>query len=286
MSRRVRRVLLLAVVSLLATGVAACGDDEDRLSKAKFTDRLNTLCKERDKEFEVLDEANFFNMEEGAEVWADLEGVAATYVEGVEELSPPEDAQDLMDGYLEEIDAVVDHIGDVAAAAEDGDQRAYSQGLADLFGEFSLVDKQIDEYGATDCHDDEEAFPVSEEPAEGATEVEIVARDYAFEIPAGIKAGKIAFTLTNKGEEMHIFSVGKLKAGATFDQLKQAIEQNPEGDPNLVEDEFLSPVVGPEKPVTFNVDLAPGTYVALCWIPAPDGESHHTKGMLTEFTVS
>jgi hypothetical protein len=282
----IRRSTALLLVPLLALVLSSCGDDEPRLTKAAFTKKVNALCKARDKKFEVLDEANFFDMKVGARIWRKVQPAAQTYVDAVTDLEPPEDADELMGKYSADIQRVVDHIGEAGDLAEAGVRADYSQGLADLFAEFSTVDDEIDDYGAEDCDDEEESFPASEEPAVGATEVEIGAKEYVFDVPEGIAAGKLAITLTNTGEELHILAISKLKDGVTFAQLQAAIAANPDEDPELTEDAGISPVVGPKKPVTFNTELAAGDYVAICFLPAPDGTPHVAKGMTTEFTVS
>jgi hypothetical protein len=287
MTRTIRRSIALVIVSLLGvTMLTSCGDDEERLSKSEFVKKVNALCKARDKKFEVLDEANFFDMKEGAKVWAKVQPAGQDYVDAVADLEPPEDADELMDEYSGKIQNVVDHIGDVGDLAEAGVRTDYSQGLADLFSEFSTVDDEIDAYGANDCDDEEDSFPVSEEPAAGATAVDVGAKEYEFDVPDDIEAGKLAIRLTNTGEELHLLAISKLKDGVTFEQLQAAIAANPNDDPGLTEDAGISPVVGPKKPVTFNTELAAGTYVAICFLPTPDGTPHLAKGMMTEFAVS
>ena len=283
---RNRALAALVLVPLLAVALASCGDDDERLSKPEFTKELNALCKERDKKTEpLLDEQNFFNMKIGQKVWPKAKTVIDDYIDGVSDLEPPEDAEELIDSYLDDADAVAANVDDVIDAANDEDQKVYSQQLNSLFNKFGSIDKEIGAYGAGDCFDEDEQFPESEEPAAGAAVVEIGATEYAFEIPSGIKAGKTAFKLVNKGEELHLLGYGRLKEGATFEQLKQAISSGEE-DPGLLEEEGLTGIASPDGSITANTELSAGTYVAYCFLPAPDGEEHLKKGMLASFAVS
>jgi hypothetical protein len=282
MSRWIRRVAAFVLVVLVAGLVTSCGDDEERLSKGEFVKEMNALCKDRDKAFAVLDETNFFDPKEGAKIWADLRPVANDFVDGVAELEPPEDAADLHARYEDSVEDIPALMDDIVEAAEEGELKPYNQGIATLIAD-QQGDIDMAEYGASDCYDEDEALPQSQEPAEGATEVEVTATEYEFDIPEGIAPGKVAFTLVNEGNEMHIFGYGRLKEGATFEQLKAEMAKGDE--PELMTDEGLTGLAGPEGRSTVNGEVEAGTYVAYCFIPAPTGESHMNLGMLVPFDV-
>ena len=276
-----RRITVVVLVALAASLLAACGDDEEQLSKAEFNERLNTLCKERDEAFAALDETNFFDPQEGEEMWADLRAPAEAFSDGVADLDAPDDA-DFFDDYADGAADLPDTIDDIVEAAEDGELKPYNEAMADL-----LVDQQGDiaaaEYGAKDCYDAEEALPPSQEPADDAEEIEVVATEYEFDIPEDIEPGKVAFTLVNEGEEMHIFGFGRLNEGATFEQLQAEIQSG--NEPELMTDEGLTGLTGPGDEATVNGEVQSGTYVAYCFIPAPTGKSHMELGMLVPFEV-
>jgi hypothetical protein len=274
-----RRLSLLLLV--LAGVLVGCGDDEEPLSKAEFNERLNTLCKERDEAFAALDETNFFDPQEGAEMWADLRAPAEAFADGVADLDAPDDA-DFFDDYADGAAEVPDQVEEIAAAAEDGELKPYNEAMADLIAD-QQGDIEAAEYGATDCYDEEEALPQSQEPAEGAEEIEVVATEYEFDIPDDIEPGKVAFTLVNEGEEMHIFGFGRLNEGATFEQLEAEIQSG--NEPELMTDEGLTGLAGPGDESTVNGEVQSGTYVAYCFIPAPTGKSHMELGMLVPFEV-
>jgi hypothetical protein len=286
MTRRTRSAIAIAIVALLGSALlSSCGDDEERLSKADFTKQLSALCKTRDKKLEFLDEGNFFDMKEGEKAWTKAKTEIGEYVDKVNDLTPPEDADAMMDAYKAEADEVLSGLDDAIDSAKDRDQKGYSQAVGSLFETFSTIDQEVDEYGAKDCFDEEDQFPQSEKPDSDATVVDIGAKEYAFDIPSDIKAGKSAIKLSNKGNELHVFGFGRLKEGATFQQVKDAIERGEE-DPGLLEDEGSTGLALPDGSTTTNTDLEAGTYVAYCFIPAPDGAPHLAKGMLVQFEVS
>ena len=282
----IRRISAFLLVPLLALVLTSCGDDEPRLTKAAFTTKVSALCKERDKKTEFLDEENIFNMKTGQTVWPKAKTVIVDYIDDVSDLNPPKDFDAKFDDYLDAADAVSENVDDVIDAAEDEEQKAYSQQIGALFEKFGVIDKPLGDYGVKDCYDADEAFPTSQKPAAGATTVEIGAKEYAFDIPTGIKAGKTAFKLVNNGNELHIFGFGRLKEGVTFEQVKAAFENENEEDPGLTEDDNISGIAVPDGSTTANAELKAGTYVAYCFIPAPDGTPHLAKGMLAEFEVS
>ena len=276
-----RRTTIVVLVALAASLLAACGDDEEQLSKAEFNEEMNAICKAREDAFAVLDERNFFDPEEGAEMWADLREPAGAFSEAVAELDAPDDAE-FFDDYSDGAEAVPGQVDDIVDAAEDGDLKSYNQAMAELFRTGEL-DAAAADYGASECYDAEEALPLPQEPAEDAEEVEVVATEYEFDIPDDIEPGKVAFTLVNEGEEMHVFGYGRLNEGATFEQLKAEIEAG--NEPELMTDEGLTALTGPEDSSTVNGEVQSGTYVAYCFIPAPTGESHMELGMLVPFEV-
>ena len=278
---RLRRSAVVVLVALAASLLAACGDDEEQLSKAEFNEQMNALCKAREDAFAVLDERNFFDPEEGAGLWDDLRKPAQTFVDGVVELEAPDDA-DYFDDYRERAEEIPDVIDDIVAAAEDGELKEYNQSMAVLFAD-QQGDIDAAEYGADECYDPEEALPQSQEVADDAEEIEVVATEYEFDIPEDIEPGKVAFTVVNEGNEMHVFGYGRLKDGATFEALKAEIEAG--NEPELMTDEGLTGIAGPEGRSTVNGEVQSGTYVAYCFIPAPTGKSHMELGMLVPFEV-
>lgn len=138
--------------------------------------------------------------------------------------------------------------------------------------------------------------------------LDVVGTDFAFGgLPDEVDAGRVAIRLNNEGTEQHeIMIVRKLEGTtASFEELAPLIAAE---DPSVMEQvEFVGGAFSPspEQPGVAVVDLAPGEYAAICFIPvgtmqgmeaatpegsAPEGSApaydpHFAHGMLQEFTV-
>lgn len=114
--------------------------------------------------------------------------------------------------------------------------------------------------------------------------VTIVARDYAFEAPDTITAGRTEVRLVNRGPEAHHAYIMRFDGGKGLNDLMAALRA---GGPLP---SWTHDVGGPNSPVPGGtsvavVDLTPGTYAILCVIPSADGTPHVMKGMSHAFTV-
>jgi plastocyanin len=115
--------------------------------------------------------------------------------------------------------------------------------------------------------------------------VTITARDYAFDAPDTVAAGLTTIRLVNRGPELHHVQLIKLEEGRTMADLFAALKAGGPpprwtrdvGGPN-------TPVPGGESEAT--LDLAPGRYAVLCFIPSPDGTPHVMKGMAREIIAA
>lgn len=116
-------------------------------------------------------------------------------------------------------------------------------------------------------------------------EVTVVATDFAFpQAPDTIPAGLTTFRLESESPIPHHAVLVRIEDGRTYDELINHIgtEHAPPrwatfvGGPN-------APTPGEISRTT--VDLVPGNYAILCWIPVPDGVPHVMKGMSRPLTV-
>jgi uncharacterized cupredoxin-like copper-binding protein len=121
--------------------------------------------------------------------------------------------------------------------------------------------------------------------ARPASVVTVIATDYAFDAPASIPAGPTTLRLVNRGPELHHVQLVRIEEGHTFEELAKI---NPEAGPPPAWIRFVggpnAPVPGAESQATLN--LEPGNYAILCFIPSPDGVLHMMKGMARPLTVT
>jgi hypothetical protein len=111
-------------------------------------------------------------------------------------------------------------------------------------------------------------FPLASnvEPAAVAREVEIVALDYALQLPATLLPGRHYLAFVNKGKQRHELSVGLLAKGVTLKNFAKVGQAD--GDVSrLLDGEFgLLHTLGGSAPAgTLAVDQLPGReYVFEC----------------------
>lgn len=137
-----------------------------------------------------------------------------------------------------------------------------------------------------------EATPI---PAvDPATEATVDLFEYGYELPAGIVPGRQVWEVMNSGAESHEFLLIRSPAPITTEQAMELFMAEDEeatptgGGPTLSE---LAPVGGiswlsPGQTAWIDVDLQPGTYVALCFVPDPETFTPHVAmGMIAVFTI-
>ena len=114
--------------------------------------------------------------------------------------------------------------------------------------------------------------------------VPVKAGDYFFEAPATVPSGMTTFRLVAAGKEMHHVQIFRLEGGRTVEQLLEAMKSHgplpawavAAGGPN---------VPAPGSSFDATLDLTPGNYALVCFIPSPDGSPHVMKGMFRALTV-
>jgi plastocyanin len=120
-----------------------------------------------------------------------------------------------------------------------------------------------------------------------AVPIDVVANDYAFTpLPARIAAGPTMFTFANQGKVNHEMSIGRLKPGATIDDLLRVSKEGGRLRDIITRSVGIL-VAGPGKSPDGRllVDLLSGeTYVLLCnFKDTPDAPTHMTLGMYATF---
>jgi len=123
------------------------------------------------------------------------------------------------------------------------------------------------------------------EPAAAIPEVTIMAHDYSFEAPAEIPAGLVRVKLMDHGKEPHHVQFARLNDGVSFEQFTAALQEG-EG-PAMALITFPGGVapVDPGSSASGVINLTPGNYVLLCFVPSADGLPHLAKGMVAPVTV-
>lgn len=112
--------------------------------------------------------------------------------------------------------------------------------------------------------------------------------DFAFAIPGDLGPGQQTWEFVNNGEQVHHAVIQKLKAGKTMDDVMKYAETFEGKDPT--EEFAYVNMLSPGSSNFVALDLMPGSYVALCFIPdyaqGGDGAPHMAHGMMQAFTVA
>jgi hypothetical protein len=126
--------------------------------------------------------------------------------------------------------------------------------------------------------------------AEPRSEITITERDFVFDFPSEIKAGTRIVRVLNAGLQPHEMLIVKLAAGKTIADLIALLSaprvpgQPPPAPPYEIVG-GLGPVAAGGAAI-ITLDLKPGTYHALCFIPDPSSQKPHVAlGMVQEITV-
>jgi uncharacterized cupredoxin-like copper-binding protein len=124
-------------------------------------------------------------------------------------------------------------------------------------------------------------------PPEPKADLTIAMKDFHFDMPSEIKAGRQVWKIVNDGPQPHELQVLKLAPDKTMDDLTAFFETQgpPSGPPPF---DTMGGMQGLNTGMSgwLNLDLTPGTYVAICYIPdPPTGKPHFALGMAMPFTV-
>jgi hypothetical protein len=126
--------------------------------------------------------------------------------------------------------------------------------------------------------------------AAGSNTLTVKAGEYTYKLSGSPKAGWTQINFQNDGVEYHMMAVFPLKKGVTVAQVKKAAESQADDafDPIAGKGQvFGAPdLLSPGEKTTVITKLPAGHYGVLCFIPAPDGESHVAHGMVKTFDVS
>lgn len=119
-----------------------------------------------------------------------------------------------------------------------------------------------------------------------AADVTIKLVDYGFESSQPLTAGRRTIMVENAGPQVHELVLLRLAPGKTTEDFGKWAETGMKGPPPA---EPLGGIVGLEKGArgTFEVDLTPGDYGLICFVPDhKDGKPHLAHGMMKNLKVS
>lgn len=114
---------------------------------------------------------------------------------------------------------------------------------------------------------------------------EITLSDFAFTLPEGGLAEAGAYRVVNAGVQDHEMSIMRIADGKTLPDVFAFLQGGFQGEQPLA---FVGGAGGvePGGDSYIDLDLAPGEYVAMCFIPDPgSGKRHAELGMVTPFTI-
>jgi hypothetical protein len=129
--------------------------------------------------------------------------------------------------------------------------------------------------------------------AEPAADLTVELQEYSFSIPEQVAPGPQIWELTNVGQQPHVLFMARSPDPITMDQVMALFElpedaTPPPGVPNPEEFEDVGglTIISAGRSAWIALDLEPGTYVALCFIPDEEThEAHALLGMVSIFTV-
>ncbi|HEU4721914.1 MAG TPA: hypothetical protein VFS59_11175 [Gemmatimonadaceae bacterium] len=115
--------------------------------------------------------------------------------------------------------------------------------------------------------------------------ITVHAKEFAFDIPKSIPAGPTTFRLVNDGKEFHHLSIIKLEQGKTIADFGEAMKA---GKPAEWTVGYGGPNAAvPGQTIAATIDMEPGNYVVVCFIPSPGEKAPHAaKGMIAPLTVT
>lgn len=119
-----------------------------------------------------------------------------------------------------------------------------------------------------------------------AADLELHMKEFSFDFPDVVPAGSQMWHVQNSGSQPHFAVLFKLQPGATKDDLLAFLgSDEPSGPPPADYSGFLEAVTAGQS-YYLPVDMAPGDYAAVCFVPdLATGQPHAMLGMIDEFRV-
>jgi hypothetical protein len=121
---------------------------------------------------------------------------------------------------------------------------------------------------------------LSEPTAQGT----VTLLDFSFTLPSAIKADKQTWKVLNAGTQIHEINLMKLADGKTMDDVMAWMAKSTDAPPFANVGGFNG--IDPKQTGWMELDLTPGSYIAICHVPDPaTGKEHAALGMMLPFEV-
>ena len=109
--------------------------------------------------------------------------------------------------------------------------------------------------------------------------------DYGFALPEGFD-GSGRFTVTNDGEQSHELTIYRIGDGGSYDDYAATVESGGAPDPVVYPGYGGVTPIEPGDSTIVELQLPPGEYVFICFIPDTGDEApHFAHGMIQPVTV-
>jgi hypothetical protein len=115
--------------------------------------------------------------------------------------------------------------------------------------------------------------------------IQVTMRDFSFDTPDALPSGLLTYRVTNRGAQAHEMVFLRLAAGKTWRDV-MAFLQSPKGRtlPGTVVGGMSA--LSPGETAWVKMNLAPGTYIILCFLPDKSSRLLHEQlGMICSITV-
>jgi hypothetical protein len=120
---------------------------------------------------------------------------------------------------------------------------------------------------------------------EPQADLTVAMADFQYTVPGEVQTGPQTWKIVNDGPQPHELVLHKLAPGKTAEDVI-AFFQNPQDQPPFANAGGMQALPQGEAGWA-HLDLAPGAYVAICYIPDPaSGKRHMDLGMVKQLTVA
>ncbi len=121
---------------------------------------------------------------------------------------------------------------------------------------------------------------------EPASDVTITLKDYEFDLSTPLTAGEHTIKIVAAPGQPHELTFFQLMPGKKASDITKYVENGMQGPPPAMPMGGVSGIA-PGRASFYDVDLKPGSYALVCFLPdAKDGKPHFAHGMTKEITIN